>query len=155
LLGYSDSDWGGDLELRRSTLRYMFKMTNEPVSWSSKRQKTVALSSCEAEYMALTETTKEAVWMQRLLKELGLKRFETVTIWMDNQEAIALAKNPEFHICMKHIDIHHHFIREVESHRLIHLNYIPTSDMAADRLTKPLSTLKFTHFTNLMGLISQ
>lgn len=154
LLGYSDSDWGGDLESRRSMSGYVFKMANGPVSWSSKRQKTVALSSCEAEYMALTEATKEAVWMHGLLKELGLKGFETVTIRMDNQGAIALAKNPEFHARTKHIDICHHFIREVESRGLIHLDYIPTSDMTADRLTKPLPTLKFTHFIDLIGLTS-
>ncbi len=74
---------------------------------------------------------------------------------MNNQKAIALIKNPEFYIKMKHIDIYHHFIREVEFCRLIYLNYIFISDMIADRLTKSFLTLKFTHFTNLMSLISQ
>jgi len=115
LLGYSDSDWAGDVDLRKSTSGYVFQLANGPVSWSSKRQKTVALSFCEAEYMALMKATKEAVWMQGLLKELGLKGFDSVVIRMDNQGAIALAKNPEFHACTKHIDICHHYIREVES----------------------------------------
>jgi len=74
---------------------------------------------------------------------------------MNNQETIVLTKNSEFHVCTKHIDIHHHFIREVKFCRLIHLNYISTNNIAADRLTKPLLTLKFIHFTNLMDLISQ
>jgi len=74
---------------------------------------------------------------------------------MNNQKAIALIKNPEFYIKMKHIDIYYHFIREVEFYRLIYLNYIFISDMIADRLTKSFLTLKFTHFTNLMSLISQ
>lgn len=153
LLGYSDSDWGGDLETRKSTSGYVFQLANGPVSWCSKRQKTVALSSCEAEYMALTETTKEAVWMRGLLQELGLKGFNSVAIRMDNQGAMALAKNPEFHARTKHIDIRHHYIREVESRGLIHLNYVPTADMAADGLTKPLSTVKFLRFIDLIGLV--
>ncbi len=93
--------------------------------------------------------------MKKLLKELKLKRFETVTIQMNNQKAIALTKNSEFHVCMKHIDIHHHFIREVEFCRLIYLDYILTSNIIINRLTKSLLTLKFIHFTNLMSLISQ
>ncbi len=74
---------------------------------------------------------------------------------MNNQKAIALTKNSEFHVCMKHIDIHHHFIREVEFCRLIYLDYILTSNIIINRLTKSLLTLKFIHFTNLMSLISQ
>lgn len=126
LLVYSDSDWGGDLDTRRSTSGYVYQLANRPVSWCSKCQKTVALSSCEAEYMALTEATKEAVWMQGLLKELGLMGFDSVAIRMDNQGAIAFAKNPEFHARTKHIDIRHHYIREVESTGFIRLDYIAT-----------------------------
>ncbi len=74
---------------------------------------------------------------------------------MNNQKAIAITKNSEFHVCIKHIDIHHHFIREVESHRLIYLDYILISNIIADELTKLLLTLKFTYFINLMSLISQ
>jgi len=74
---------------------------------------------------------------------------------MNNQKAIALIKNSEFHIRTKHIDIHHHFIRKVKFHKLIHLNYILTSNIVINRLIKSLLTLKFTHFTNLMNLISQ
>ncbi len=92
--------------------------------------------------------------MKRLLKELRLKRFNSVTICINNQRIISLTKNSEFHVCTKHIDIHYHYIREVESKALIQLNYISTNDMTADRLTKPLSALKFTQFVNLIDLIS-
>jgi len=155
LLKYSDSDWEKNLKLRRSTSEYIFKIINESVFWSSKCQKTVVLFSCKAKYMILTETTKKAVWMKKLLKELELKKFETVMIWINNQKTIALIKNSEFYICIKHIDIHHHFIKEVEFCRLIYLNYILTSNITVNRLTKSLLTLKFTYFTNLMSLISQ
>ena len=94
VLRYSDSDWGGDKETRQSTSYYVFKMANGPVSWRPKRQKTVALSSCEAEYMALTEAAKEAMWMGGLLQGLGLKGHETLDLKLDNQGALALAKKP-------------------------------------------------------------
>jgi len=92
--------------------------------------------------------------MKRLLKELGLKRFDSVTICINNQKTISLTKNSEFHACMKHIDIHHHYIREVELTALIYLNYVSTNDMVADELIKPLSALKFTQFVDLINLIS-
>ncbi len=91
--------------------------------------------------------------MKELLKELKLKRFDSVTIHMNNQKVTSLTKNLEFHVCMKHINIHHHYIREVESMTLIHLDYVSTNDMAVDRLTKPLSGLKFTHLIDLISLI--
>jgi len=155
LLEYLNSDWEEDLELRRFTSEYIFKMTNESVFWSSKHQKTVILFFCEVKYMTLMKATKKVMWMQKLLKELKLKRFKTVTIQIDNQKAIVLTKNSEFHVCTKHIDIYHHFIREVEFCRLIYLDYILTNNMAINRLTKSLLTLKFIHFTNFMSLISQ
>jgi len=93
--------------------------------------------------------------MQRLLKELRLKKFKIITIQINNQRAIVLTKNSKFYVCMKHIDIHHHFIREVEFYKFIYLDYILTNNITVNRLTKSLLTLKFIHFTNLMNLISQ
>ena len=93
--------------------------------------------------------------MQKLLKELKLKKFETIIIQINNQKTIVLIKNSEFYIYIKYIDIHHHFIREVKFCRLIHLNYILTNIIIVNRLTKLLLTLKFTHFMNFMSLISQ
>ncbi len=104
--------------------------------------------------MILTETIKKAVWMQKLLKELKLKRFKTVIIQINNQKTIVLIKNSEFYIYMKHINIHYHFIKEVKSHRFIHLNYILISNIIVNRLTKLLLTLKFIYFINLINLIN-
>src|SRR3954470_2664430 len=113
LSGYSDANWGNDLDSRRSTSGYIFLVSGGVVSWSSKRQATVALSSTEAEYMALTQATKEAIWMHTFLNELGFhSNDDATTIFEDNQSAIALAKNLVHHTRTKHIDIRHHYIRE-------------------------------------------
>ncbi|CEG49080.1 gag-pol polyprotein [Plasmopara halstedii] len=113
LLGYSDADWAGDIESRRSTSGYVFTLNNGCISWRSKKQQSVALSSTEAEYMALSEATQEAVWLKVFLCELGeMTPNDSVRIFEENQGSIALAKNPEFHKRTKHIDIRYHFVRE-------------------------------------------
>jgi len=115
LIGYTDSDWAGDQDTRRSHSGYVFNVGSGAISWSSKRQPTVALSSTEAEYMGQTQATKEAIWLRRLLKELHAQdSIAATTIFGDNQGAIALAKNPQFHPRSKHIAIQHHFVRDVE-----------------------------------------
>jgi hypothetical protein len=96
LLGYSDSDWAGDTGTRRSTSGYIFNVGSGAISWSSKQQSVVALSTCEAKYMAQTQATKEATWLRCLLKELLRNQNEPVILG-DNRGAIALAKNPRFH----------------------------------------------------------
>ncbi len=103
--------------------------------------------------MALMETAKEAVWMLDLLMELGLCNDASyVPIKEDNQGAMALTRNPEFHARTKHIDIRYHYIREVESSGRITIHYVPTDKMAADSLTKPLTAVKFKRFIDLIGL---
>ena len=125
--GYSDADWAGDVDTRRSTSGYAFMMNGGCISWRSKKQRTVALSSTEAEYMARFEATKEAVWLKMFLGELGeMASDEAIKMYEDNQGSIALAKNPEFHKRTKHIDIRYHFVREkVESGEVV-LEYCPT-----------------------------
>lgn len=114
LTGYSDADWAGDLETRRSTSGFLFNIGSGAISWSSKRQPTVSLSTCEAEYIAQTQATKEAIWLRSLLSQLLLDENEpsATIIFGDKQGAIALAKNPQFHARTKHIAIQHHFVRE-------------------------------------------
>ncbi len=113
VVGYCDADWVGDLEDRRSTTGFVFMMGGGTTSWSSKRQSTIALSMMEAEYLASTQATKEAIWMTKFMKELGyMKEKKAMVIRCDNQGAISLTKNPTQHVRTKHIDVQHHFVRE-------------------------------------------
>lgn len=124
-------------------------LNNGPISWSSRRQATVSTSTCEAEYIAQAETACEAVWIQGLLRELGI--FETVieegypktvspptTIFADNQGAVKLTENLESHHKTKHIPIKYHKTRELVAEGVVHFEWIPTHEMVADSLTKPL-----------------
>ncbi len=151
LLGYTDANWARDND-RKSTGGYLYKLGGAAISWSSKRQNTIALSSCEAEYMAASEAAKEALWMRRLLNEFGYGGPQQVTIQADNQSAIALAENPMHHGRTKHIEIRYHFIREKVTEGLIKLAFVPTGEEAADGLTKPLAGEAFTKFLRELGL---
>jgi hypothetical protein len=151
IIGYSDADWGGS-EDRKSTTGYLFTINGAPVSWCSKRQPTVALSSTEAEYMAATQATKEAIWLRRLLADLGHPQAGPTSIREDNQGAISLARNPVHHARTKHIDIQHHFVREKVEGGCITLDYCPTNDQIADLLTKPLVFDRFYKFFSLLNL---
>jgi len=155
ITGCSESDWAGCLDSRHSTGAYIFLAGQSPVSWSSKEQATVALSSTEAEYMALTPATKEAIWLYFLLSEILDRQYQklpSITILADNQGCIALAHNPEYHACTKHIDIQYHFIREKVEGGEVSLEYTPTGVMVADCLTKALPTEKFVLHHASMGI---
>uniref|UniRef100_A0AAV1T0Y1 Reverse transcriptase Ty1/copia-type domain-containing protein n=1 Tax=Peronospora matthiolae TaxID=2874970 RepID=A0AAV1T0Y1_9STRA len=153
LQGYSDADWAGDVEARRSTSGYAFVMNNGCISWRSKKQSTVALSSTEAEYMALTEAAQEAIWLKAFLHELGeMNSDEAVKIYEDNQGSIALAKNPEFHKRTKHIDIRYHFVREKVAEGKVVLEYCSTKDMKADLMTKPIPASQFQCLRSMLGI---
>lgn len=152
LMGYSDANWGGDKDTRRSTTGYMFKLGGGAVSWNSKRQPTVALSTTEAEYMALTQCTKEAVWLKRLLCDLHYHQVGPIEILEDNQGCMALAKNPVSHARTKHIDIQHHFIREKVQSGEVELRYCRSAQMPADLLTKALTKEAHFKFMDMMGL---
>lgn len=150
LKGFTDSDWGGSDD-RRSISGYCFQLNdNGPlICWKSKKQKTVALSSCEAEYIAITAGVQEAKFLKQLLKDMSIECKAPVNIFVDNQGAIALAKNPIHHQRSKHIDIKYHFIRgEIENKNII-LNYIPTEENIADIFTKPISKFKLNKFLNI------
>ena len=123
------------------------------ISWRSKKQRTVALSSTEAEYMALSEATQEAVWLKVFLCELGeMAKDEAVKIYEDNQGSIALAKNPEFHKRTKHIDIRYHYVRELVEDKKVEVFYVSTDDNPADLFTKNLGRIKFLKFREMLGL---
>lgn len=156
LIGYSDADWAGDRDTRKSTSGYVFNIGSGALSWSSKRQPTVALSSCEAEYMGQTQATKEAIWLKRLLNQLRPESQAPAAtiIYCDNQGAIALASNPVFHARTKHIAIQHHFVRDMVAEGHVDLRYTPTDEMVADGLTKTLAKDKFLAFRRSLGLES-
>ncbi|GMG18459.1 unnamed protein product [Phytophthora fragariaefolia] len=123
------------------------------ISWRSKKQRTVALSSTEAEYMALTEATQEAIWLKAFLCEIGeMETKSTIKIYENNQGSIALAKNPEFHKRTKHIDIRYHFVREKVEDSQVVLEYCSTKDMLADLMTKPITAVQFDFLRSKLGV---
>lgn len=152
LTGYSDADWAGDKDTRRSTGGFVFNVGSGIVSWSSKRQATVALSSCESELMAETQAAKEAVWLKKFLSEILYQDQVAVVIHCDNQGAIALAKNDQFHARTKHIDIREKWVREAVAAKDITLEYISTDLQLADGLTKALPRDKFEYFRRAIGV---
>ena len=153
-VGYSDADWGGDLNDRKSTSGYLFKISGGTVSWRSKKQSCVALSTAEAEYVALASATQEATWMSRLTAGLENRSEEPIVLFEDNQSAISMTKNPQFHGRSKHISIKYHFIRDQVEKGIVNLNYCPTRDMIADIMTKGLPKEQFTRLRSMAGVTS-
>jgi hypothetical protein len=153
LMGYSDSDLAGDIDDRRSTTRVLFFLGGNPVSWLSQKQKAVAKSSCEAEYMASAAAASQAVWLRRVLEEVTGVGVLVPTIRMDNTTAIALAKNPVLHDWSKHIDMKFHFTRECVEHGDINLERVGTGDELADILTKALGRVHFQELQERIGVV--
>lgn len=150
---FVDADHANDPITRRSVGGYVYLIAGGAVSWSSKKQASVALSSTEAEYMAASTSTQEAVWLRILLGELGLLNLANPTRQrIDNQSAMALARNDAFHNRTKHIAVRHHFIREKVEDGEIDVEYVPTDRQVADVLTKPLGRVKHVRFVEGMGL---
>ena len=151
--GYTDADWGSG-EDRRSIGGYVFMINGAAISWASKKQGSVALSSTEAEYMSLTQGIKEALWLGELLSDLGAPRHKTEIrqVQCDNQGAITLTRNPQYHARTKHIDIQYHFVRQHIESGLIQLTYCPTHEMVADIFTKPLPRPQFEKHVLGLGL---
>ncbi|KAL5850870.1 hypothetical protein ACOSQ4_008883 [Xanthoceras sorbifolium] len=152
VVGYCDSDYAGDLDKRRSTTGYVFTLAKAPVSWKSTLQSTVALSTTEAEYMAVTEAVKEAIWLQGLLKDLGFGQ-KHVKVHCDSQSAICLAKNQVYHVRTKHIDVRYHFVREILEEGQILLQKIHTAENPADMMTKVVTSIKFQHCLDLINIL--
>ena len=152
ILGYSDADYAGDLETRRSTSGFVFTLNHGAISWKSQRQRSTALSTAEAEYMALAEATKEAVWLKGFLSSVLNKPLDPITLYEDNQSAIAIANNPVDHQRTKHIDIRYHFTRDAMEHNHIRLAYTSSATMIADLLTKPFPRPRLMALVKLCGL---
>ncbi|KAF7761077.1 hypothetical protein Agabi119p4_10486 [Agaricus bisporus var. burnettii] len=138
-LGYVDADYAGDTDRRRSTEGHIFFVAGGPVSWASKRQDTVALSTVESEYMAFSRAVQQGIWITSFMDEIGLPQDTPVLIYADNNGAIANTQNYKNHRRTKHIDIRYHFVKERTANGDIVFEYIPSSDNLADILTKPLA----------------
>ena len=152
LQGFVDADWASDVNDRKSTSGFVFTLAGAAISWSCKKQNVIALSSTEAEYVAAAHAAKEAVWLRRLLTTLGLDLTDPTVLHVDNQSAIAIARNPEFHDRTKHIEVRHHFLRKLVDDEQIMPTYLATGDQLADALTKGLSREKHEKFSRGMGL---
>lgn len=130
---------------------FCFTLSNSLVPWESTKQKTVGLSSTEAEYMALSEATKEAIYLKNLLDELT-SSCECVKLYSDNQSALKLSSNPVFHKSSKHIDVRHHFVREVVEKGWVSVKYLQTDEMPADIFTKALGGNKHYKCMSILGI---
>ena len=151
LHGYVDADMAGDKDTRRSTTGYVFTLGGTTVSWISKLQQVVSLSTTEAEYVAATEASKEMIWLQRFMEELGKER-ENRRLSSDSQSSIHIAKNSSFHLRTKHIQLKYHFIRFVLEDELLKLEKIHTSQNLADMLKKVVTREKLSSCSVSIGL---
>jgi hypothetical protein len=122
------------------------------ITWSSKKQPVIALSSTESKYIGLTHVSKEILWVRQFLGEIFFKFQTSSQLYSDNQGAIALARNKKYHARSKHINIRYHFIHQVLERDDINITYVPTKQNIADIFTKALPSSKFNHFQNLLGL---
>jgi Reverse transcriptase (RNA-dependent DNA polymerase)/gag-polypeptide of LTR copia-type/GAG-pre-integrase domain/Integrase core domain len=150
---YCDADWAGDATDRKSTTGMLVLIGDCVVSWLSKKQSVVALSTAESEYLSISTTVQEVMWIRQLLQEIGYPQQAPTTIYSDNRAAIENSRNDVGHSRMKHIDIRHHFIREAVKENRIDIRWIDTNHQLADVLTKSVTKIKFKYMTNrIMGI---
>jgi hypothetical protein len=151
IFGFADADWAGDRNDRISYTGYLFFINNAPVSWSTYKQTTVALSSMESEYMSLSDASREVIARLIFFDQLEINTPPPL-LRSDNQAALKIAENPTDYQRAKHIDIRYHFIRHALQRDQIVIDYIPTAEQPADALTKALGPQKHQHLVKLMGL---
>ena len=155
LCGYTDADYGQDIDDRISVGAYIFFLGNSPISWNSKKQSSTSRSSCESEYRALAQCACEAIWIRRLLKELRFLDDKPTQLYCDNQSSIKLSYNPVFHEKSKHFEIDYHFTRQKVENNTIKVEFVPSQEQPADILTKSLGRIKFENCRDRLHLHSQ
>jgi hypothetical protein len=151
--GFIDSDWAGSAEDRKSTSCMCFSLGSAMISWGRRKQKFVALSTVETEYIATCEACTEAIWLRKLISDLFDQIPKSTIIHCDNQSYIRLSEHPVFHERSKHIEINYYFIRDKVQKGELKLEYIPTDEQTTDILTKPLSRIKFAYFREKIGIV--
>ena len=154
LIGYSDADWGGDPDERKSTSGYAFLLGGGAISWCSKKQSCIALSTMEAEYIACSAAVQEGVWLKRFIERLGVFAVPKgpATIYSDSTAAIAYSKDPKYHSKAKHIEMRYHYVRDMVAQKEVILVHVSTSKMLADPLTKPIARDQFSAHVKMLGL---
>jgi hypothetical protein len=153
LTGYTDSDLAGDVDDRKSTSGSVFLLGTSLVTWGSQKQRVVALSSCEAEYIASANAACQGIWLSRLLGGLLGIPTPKVNLLVDNKSAIALSKNPVHHDRSKHIDTRYHFIRDCVERGEVDIDHVSTAEQLADILTKVLGSVRFVELRQQLGVI--
>ena len=154
LIGYSDSDFAGDVEDRKSTTGVGYFLGTSLVTWASQKQRIVALSSCEAEYVAAAAAACQGIWLNRLVADMMGTKQPKVKLYMDNMAAIALSKNPVHHDRSKHIDTRYHFLRECIEDGKVEVEHVGTGEQLADIFTKALGRVKFVELRTALGVAS-
>lgn len=154
LIAYADSDYAGDVDDRKSTSGYVFFLGTGAISWSSKKQPVVTLSTTEAEFIAAASCACQGVWLRRILGKLGLLQDKCTTIFCDNSSTIKLSKNPVMHGRSKHIDVRFHFLRDLAKEGVIELLYCNTQDQISDIMTKALKADVFLKLRRQLGMCS-
>jgi len=152
LIAYTDSDYAGDLTDKKSTSDYVFMLSGGAVSWSSKKQPIVTLSTTEAEFVAAAACACQAVWMRRILEKLNHEQKGCTILMCDNSSTIKLSRNPIMHGRSKHIDVRFHFLRDLTRDKVIELVHCDSQDQVADLLTKPVKLQTFENLREQMGV---
>ena len=153
LTEYYDSDYAGDLDDRKSTSGYIFLLGSKQFAWNCSKQKVIALSSCEVEYISSTSAVCQGVWISRFMHELIEEFIENFDLCIDNKSAIKISRNPIYHARTKHIEVRFHFIRNSVEEDKVKVKYIRTEDQLADLFTKPLGITKCLKFREKIGLV--
>ena len=153
LIGYSNSDWAVDMDDRRSTTGYCYTLAGACIAWQKRKQRTATLSLTEAEYMALTETTKHGQWAIQLLQQLDFE-VDTIELYSDSLGACAIAENPVHHSCTKHIEIWLHYIRDAMQDGTFEFSSVPTKDNIADAPTKSFARDRHQFLGKKLGLVN-
>jgi hypothetical protein len=138
---------------QKSTSRYCFSLGSTMISWSSRKQGSIAQSTVEAEYITASSASREAVWLRKLLSDLFGVELEPTVIHFDNQSCIKLSENPMFHDRSKHIEMRYHYVGDMVQKNILSIQYVLTGEQTADILTKPLSLTKFVYFRDKLGVV--